>query len=247
MQTIVFIHGMWVDEKFWGNYIDFFKCKYNCVAITLPCHGSDNDKVGNVSLRRYVNHCENEIKKLNLSEKPIIIGHSMGGLIAQKLASTGFAKKAVYLSTAAPSEIFGLTKSVVKSFKSGLLRWVFWKKPFLPTFDEAVYSMLHLLTHDQQKEFYNSLVSESGRAASEIGFWMFDPHKSSVVGKIKCPILVISGSQDRITPASVVRKIARKYSADYMEFPNHAHSITKELGWEKVAKHIDKWLAKNKE
>jgi pimeloyl-ACP methyl ester carboxylesterase len=76
-----------------------------------------------------------------------------------------------------------------------------------------------------------------------------DPHKASRVdaAKIDCPVLVISGTEDRITPAAVHRNIARKYRpmATYMEFPNHAHWIYGEPGWEEIAGHIDFWLCQN--
>lgn len=241
MRTIVFIHGMWMNKNFWSNYIDFFGHQYNCITITLPHHSDNSENVGGVSFREYIEYCENFIQKLNLNKKPIIIGHSMGGLIAQKLASCGVASKIVCLSPAAPAGIFSLRWSVIKSFSSAL-RWGFWKNPHRPTFDEAVYSMLHLLSNQEQNNFYSSMTEESMRVAAEIGFWMFDPYKSTTVGEINCPILVIAGSQDRITPASVIRKVAKKYKADYVEFPNHAHLITHEKSWEKVAMLLHAWL-----
>ena len=62
--------------------------------------------------------------------------------------------------------------------------------------------------------------------------------------KIDVPVLVVAGAEDRITPASVNRKIAHKYKnvATYMEFPHHAHWIFGEPGWETVAGHIHFWL-----
>lgn len=122
----------------------------------------------------------------------------------------------------------------------------FWKKPRRQTFDEAVYSMLKLLPPAEQKIVYGRFVYESGRAASEIGFWYLDPRKASKVDekKVTCPVLVIAGSQDKITPASVVRNIARKYGTDttYKEFPNHAHWVVGEPGWQEVAGYSADWL-----
>jgi pimeloyl-ACP methyl ester carboxylesterase len=56
--------------------------------------------------------------------------------------------------------------------------------------------------------------------------------------------LVVAGSRDRITPASVVRKVARKYRAvsTYKEFENHAHWVVAEPGWQEVAEHAGRWL-----
>jgi len=62
--------------------------------------------------------------------------------------------------------------------------------------------------------------------------------------KLKCPVLIIAGSEDRITPAPVVRKIARKYKAvsTYKEFENHAHWVVGETGWEEITEYVAGWL-----
>jgi len=109
------------------------------------------------------------------------------------------------------------------------------------TFDEAAYSMLHLLSPSEQKETYDKFLYESGRAAFEIGYWLLDARKACRVdeSKVTCPVLVIAGSKDRITPASVVRQVAKKYKAvsTYKEFENHAHWVVAEPGWQEVAEY----------
>jgi pimeloyl-ACP methyl ester carboxylesterase len=178
--------------------------------------------------------------------KPILIGHSMGGLLAQILASRGLATDAVLLAPASPRGILALQPSVIKSFKSVLLRWAFWKTPIRQTFEEVVYSKLHLLTPEQQKKVYGHLVYESGRAAAEIGFWLLDGKRATEVDekKVTCPMLIISGAEDRITPAAVVKQVHKKYknNSTYIVLKNHAHWIMGEPGWEEVAKHVHDWL-----
>ena len=114
------------------------------------------------------------------------------------------------------------------------------------TFGEAVYAMMQLLTVEERRQLYDRVVHESGRAACEIGFWFLDRRGASRVddAKVICPVLVIAGAQDRITPASVVRKVARKYGAvsTYREFANHAHWVVGEPGWEEVAEYVADWL-----
>ncbi len=114
------------------------------------------------------------------------------------------------------------------------------------TFNEAVYSMLHLLPENEQREVYDKFVYESGRAAFEIGYWLFDSNGASKVdeSKVSCPVLVVAGTQDRITPASVVRQVAKKYKnvSTYKEFKNHAHWILSEPGWQDVAGYISVWI-----
>lgn len=116
------------------------------------------------------------------------------------------------------------------------------------TFSEAVYAMLHLLPPDEQKETYDKFVYESGQAVSEIGYWFLDPNAASRVdeSKVTCPVLVIAGAEDRITPASVVRHVAKKYEAvsTYKEFREHAHWVLAEPGWEEIAEYVADWLDK---
>ena len=106
--------------------------------------------------------------------------------------------------------------------------------------------MLHLLSENEQKEIYDKFVYESGRAAFEIGYWLFDSRGASRVdeSKVTCPVLVVAGTQDRITPASVVRRVARKYKAvsAYKEFENHAHWVVAEPRWQEVAEYVGGWL-----
>ena len=105
---------------------------------------------------------------------------------------------------------------------------------------------MHLLPEEDQKAAYERFVYESGCAATEIGFWLFDSKGASKVdeSKVTCPVLVVSGAEDRITPASVVRKVADKYKAvsTYKEFENHAHWVIGEPGWEKIAEFVSDWL-----
>ena len=62
--------------------------------------------------------------------------------------------------------------------------------------------------------------------------------------KIQCPVLVISGSEDRITPAIVTEQIAKKYKSisTYKSFNNHAHWVIGEPGWQEIAAYVSEWL-----
>ena len=249
-RTIVMIHGMWCGGWTWENYKNFFEEKgYQCLTPYLRYHdvepGDEPDpRLGTTSLLDYAEDLEQEIR--GLDEPPILMGHSMGGLLSQILGSRGLAKAMVLLTPASPRGILALSTSVTKSFWSILTRWGFWRKPVRQTFDEAVYSMMRLLPAEERKETYARLVYESGRAVFEIGFWLFDSRGASRVdqSKIDSPVLVIAGGQDNITPLSVVRKVAQKYeaAATFKEFPNNAHWVIAEPGWREIAEYISDWL-----
>ena len=244
------IHGMWGSPWYWEKYKGFFEEEgYRCVTTTLRFHDMDPEdapdpRLGTTSLLDYAEDLEGEIEELGV--KPVIMGHSMGGLLAQMLGSRGLARALVLLAPASPAGILALTPSVIKSFWSVQATWGFWKKPMRQTFDEAVYSMLHLLLPDEQRDAYDRFVYESGRATAEIGYWLFDAKKASRVdeSKVTCPVLVIAGSEDRITPASVVRQVAQKYEpvSTYRMFEDHAHWVVAEPGWEEIAAYAADWL-----
>lgn len=250
-KTIVMIHGMWGGGWYWENYAKYFEARgYRCIRPTLRFHDMNfeetpNPELGTTSLLDYVADLEKEI--LELKEVPILIGHSMGGLLAQILGSRGFARALVLLTSASPAGIIALKLSVIRSFWSMLMRWGFWRKPARPKLEEAVYSMLHLLPIEEQKETFGRFVYESGRAASEIGFWLFDRRKAAAVdeSKVTCPVLVIGAAEDRITPVSVVRQVAEKYRGvgTYKEFAGHAHWVVAEPGWEEIAEDVNEWLS----
>jgi pimeloyl-ACP methyl ester carboxylesterase len=242
-ETIVMIHGMWGGGWNWENFKQFFEEKgYHCLAPTLRFHDVDpkappHPQLGSTSLLDYAEDLEKEIRKLDAL--PILMGHSMGGLLAQILGSRGLAKALVLLAPAPPHRILILKPSVIRSFLSPLFKWGFWRKPMRQTFAEATYSTMHLLTEEEQKRLYDRYVYESGRAAYEIGLWFLDRKRVARVeeSRVTCPVLVIVGSQDRMTPASVVRKITEKYKAvaTYRELPNNAHWLIVEPGWREIA------------
>jgi pimeloyl-ACP methyl ester carboxylesterase len=250
--TIVMIHGMWGGGWCWDQYRPFFENEgYHCITPILRYHDLDpNDepdsRLGTVSLLDYADDLEKQIRKL---DAPIILmGHSMGGLLSQILASRNLAEAAVLLAPAAPYGTMGLTYSVIRSFLSTLTTWKFWRKPVRQTFNEASYSTLGVLPTDRKKEEFAKLGYESGRAVLETGLWPLDSAQASKVdeSKVTCPVLIIAGVEDKITPASVIRKIANKYKevAVYKELEHHGHALLGEPGWEEIAEYTSVWLKK---
>jgi len=247
-KTIFMIHGMWGTGEVWSNFKPFFEAQgYKVITPTLRYHEEKYHAVapaelGTVSLLDYAADLEAQIRALD--EKPIIMGHSMGGLLAQILASRGLAEKLVLLTPAPPAGILALQPSSTRTFLSVLTKWQFWRKPMRITFNEAKYGILALIPQAQQHTTYAGYSFESGRAAWEIAFWIADMKKASSVDerKVTCPILAIAGGQDRIVPEAVVRQVAAKYHATYKVYPDHAHSVLHENGWQEIAGYVNDWL-----
>ena len=187
----------------------------------LRCAGLP--RLGRLSLLDYADALAAQIT--TVGERPIVIGHSMGGLLAQMLAARSLARAAVLLAPAAPAGVWAIGPSVVRSFWGILTTWAFWRKPVRQTFDAATYSLLHRLPPDERREVYGRFGPESGRVVFEIGLWLLDArHAARVVAeKVECPMLVVGGRQDRMTPAWALRRVARRYRATYREYEHHAH------------------------
>jgi pimeloyl-ACP methyl ester carboxylesterase len=249
-ETIVMIHGMWGSGWYWENFKGFFESKgYRCVIPTLRFHDMDpkgvpDPRLGTTSLLDYAEDLEKLIHELD--GMPILMGFSMGGLLAQILGSRGLAKALVLLSPAPPYGINALTPSVAINFRSALMRWGFWRKPFRLPFAETSYSMLNQMPSESWKSIYDQFVYESGRAACEIGFWFFDTKGAARVdeSKVTCPVLIITGEEDREHPVPVIRKIARRYkeAVTYKELPGHGHWLIGEPGWQEIIEYIKEWL-----
>lgn len=219
-KTIFMIHGMWGGGWYWDRFQGYFEERgYRCITPYLRHHDIRPDdpappELGRTSLLDYAGDLEIEIRQLD--EKPIIMGRSMGGLLAQILASRGLAKAAILMTPASPAGITAITWSVLKSFSGVLFRRGFWKRPHKLSYEKAVYAMMEKLPPEERRSIYERGVWESGRAATEIGFWIFGFRGAQVdASKVDCPLLVISGSDDHITPAKVVKKVAEKYKPGY--------------------------------
>lgn len=242
------VHGMWTSGHYWQKFRSFFGRRgYRCFCPTLRFHDADpagepDSRLGSTSLLDYVGDLEGEMGRFETP--PVLMGHSMGGLLALMVATRRQARALVLLNPAPPHGMFCLRPSVLWSFRCAGMTWCFWKKPIRQSLAEAVYGQLHLLDREGQKAAYDSFVYESGRAIFEIGLSLLDIKRAARVdtSRVRCPVLVVGASQDRITPAPIARAVARKCGADYREFPDHAHPMAWEPGWRDVAGHISEWL-----
>ncbi|MBN1899535.1 MAG: alpha/beta hydrolase, partial [Spirochaetes bacterium] len=191
-----------------------------------------------------------DIKKLKLKKPPLIMGHSFGSLLTQMIATKIKIKGFILLTPVPPGGICIWKPSVIRIFAEVIAKWAFWRKPFRFTYRTAVFGLMKLLPPEKRKRYYNNLLHESGRAGVETGFYFFDPNKTAFVDRtrIKGPGLIIAAKKDRMMPASLARKTLKRYKdvidIEYREYPNHAHWIMDEPGWQKVAQDIYDWIVK---
>ncbi len=250
LPQVVFIHGMWCNHEAWYYFQPAFEAAgFRTHAPSLRYHDMEPGAVppralGATSLSGYISDLTAFIESLH--EKPVLVGHSMGGLLAQILASRGLAKAAILLAPAAPAGIFAIRPGVIRIFAPVMLKWGFWRKPVFPAYKAVRYGILNEVPEDEARLLYALMVPESGRAICEIAFWPLDPQKAAAapVEKVNCPLLVIAGAKDRITPVAICRKVARRYGdlVRYEELPGHAHWLPGEPGWEKIAQRCMEWV-----
>ncbi|MDX1442360.1 MAG: alpha/beta hydrolase [Gammaproteobacteria bacterium] len=255
--TLFFIHGMWSTPDIFTPFADWFEgAGYTVRRATLRHHDVRPDdpvpeELGGTSLLDYAADLESELKEFD--EPPVIIGHSMGGALAQMLAARGLGRAAVLLC---PAPLAGrqavwevLSPSVAYTLMPSLLTKSLFGKPTRLGWHRARFSELNVLTEQEAREKYADFISESGRVLFELGLWFLDRRKASWVdmANIRQPAFTAAGGRDRIVTAwsvaSTARKLARNNRANtYVEYPQHGHWIIGEPGWQAVAEDIRGWL-----
>lgn len=248
--TAVMIHGMFSRPWVWEQYRSRFEKRgWTCLTPALRHHDVAPDHpppagLGTTSVLDYAADLEALIR--DLEAPPVLVGHSMGGLLAQMLAARNLARAAVLLCPAAPAGVIGLSPAVVRSFFGILTTWGFWRKAVGPSYRAAHYAFLGGFPSEAERHaMFERLVHESGRAVFEIGLWPLDRRHATRVDAraVACPLLVVGAGRDHATPAFAVRAVARRYPhAAHLEFPGMAHWILSEPGWEQVAEAVLQWL-----
>jgi len=247
-RSVVMIHGMWATPHVWRHWGPFFAERgWTVLTPTLRHHEapplSAPARLGTVSLLDYAADLEAYIAAL--PTKPVIVGHSMGGLLAQMLAARAACTAAVLLCPAPPAGVFALHPSVMRAFLRIQMQWGWWKRAHRATHREAMAGTFNTCTdriacdHD-----YAHFVHESGRVLVEIGLPFLDRRHAARVdpAAITCPTLVIGTEKDRMTPPGVVRRVARRYAAEHREFAGQGHWIVGQPGWQDVATFVAEWI-----
>lgn len=248
-QDILFVHGAFVGGWSWQPMADYFSRNgWRCHAPDLRHHTRDSDReaLGQTSLLDYVQDLEEIIR--GFDKPPVIVGHSMGGLLSQILAARGQAKALVLL---APAPGWGIIPSGREEYLSRIAILHagvdFWRKAIPPHLDYAIDYALDRFQPNDQQRLFTQFVPESGRALAEMLYWPLDIHQAAAVSahKINCPVFCAVGKLDRVTPPDTVRAIVRRLpqSAIYHELPDHSHFLIGEPGFDHVLGLVDHWLA----
>ncbi|MFC0134722.1 hypothetical protein CR105_22170 [Massilia eurypsychrophila] len=244
--ALIFVHGMWSSPGVWDGWIRRCEARgYACVALALPGHGEKfaDSALAGIGLR----DCATAVERVALNyDHPVLIGHSLGGLLTQQASARLALSAAILVNSAVPAPIFPLRPVMLPGFARHFVKWGLWRKSFRLSRREANHLLFNAMSSDQQDACYRHLTAESGRVAYEVGFGKLNWTGSNRVNRpaISCPILALSGVQDHIVPISASRRMAAWYgeAMDYREFAGHAHWMLSEQDWMMRADEVLDWL-----
>jgi alpha-beta hydrolase superfamily lysophospholipase len=257
-KPVIFIHGLWIHSSSWQPWIELFeKHGYASSAPGWPGDGDtvaatreNADALNDVGIAAIVDHYAELIGSPEV--KPIVVGHSFGGLIAQELLASGHAAVAVAID---PAPIKG-----VKSLPLAQLRSAF---PVLGN-PANRHRAVSLTAKQFHYGFGNTLSEEESNALHEqwtipgpglplfedaaANFSKHSPAKVDTHLADRGPLLLTSGTEDHTVPLKVTKEVFGMYAkgssdTEFHEFEGRGHSLTIDSGWRDVADVTLNWLA----
>lgn len=243
---LLFVHGAFAGAWCWDEYFlpYFAKQGYPAYAISLRGHGDSDGKaqLGLTTLSDFISDVQFACEQLE--QTPILIGHSMGGMVVQKYIESHPVRGAILMNTVPPS---GLTMSMFYMAMSSpfLLLQLSLIQGISPTFatpemiKQALFSSEHISDEIMQK-FFSHWHGEAQCAVAEMMNWQL-PSNAKLADT---PMLVLGAGKDVFFPYSNTRLTAHHYHADWYIFQHLAHAMMLENDWQSVADYIVTWLHK---
>lgn len=245
----MFIHGMFMNPRCWENWTEYYEKKgYKCTAPAWPCHDKSvkelrdehpNMELGKLTIDTVIANYKKTINSLD--GKPILIGHSIGGLIVQSLLSEGFGSCGVAIDSAPPAGVASFKLSFLRS-NLPTVNPLKGDSPYFITFKHFQYAFVNSLSEKEQRDAYDRYaIPESRNIARSSTKLRVD------FGKKRPPLLMIAGSNDNIIPASLDKSNFERYRnsgsvTDFKEFEGRTHFIIGQKGWQEVADYAIEWV-----
>ncbi|EHK49448.1 uncharacterized protein TrAtP1_010672 [Trichoderma atroviride] len=260
-RTVLLIHGLWMTPLSWENWIRHLEAKgFNVLAPGWPGVDSrtpqqireDPKPMANKSIDEICDHYTTIITRL--SEPPIIIGHSFGGLFVQILLSRGLGAVGIAICPANPAGVFALPLSTVKATLPVLSNPFDFESTVKITESEFRYCFGNTMSEEESKALYERYAIPSiahvlwqgaiGGLVHPKGVLHVDFNKDD-----RAPLILISGSKDHVVPPQTVKKEYKAYQkgsglVEYKEFEGRSHGIVSQEGWEDVLEYALEFVEK---
>ena len=249
--VVVFVHGLWLLSSSWTPWRALFEENgYATIAPGWPDDPSsvkaarqEPDVFAHKMVQQVTDHYLAAISQL--VAKPAVIGHSFGGLIAQKIAGEGASAATVTIDNAPFRGVLPLPASSLKSAAPVLGNPANLKKAIALTFDQFSYGWTNNLDEEEAHRLYDEFhVPASGVPLFQAAVANFNPFHNEVTVDVKNPdrgpLLVIAGEKDNTVPLAITRATYKQQSknpglTEIVEIPDRGHSLTIDHGWREVA------------
>ena len=247
---VVFIHGLWVLPSSWANWADFFtQAGYAPLTPDWPddpttvAEARANPKVfAKKTLKQIADHTAEVIDALD--RKPVVMGHSTGGLFAQMLAGRGLSAATVAIDPGIFRGVLPLPFSVLKGVGLFLVNPLTRGRALTLTFDQFQYGWTNALDDAEAKELYDTFhVACSGLALVQMGNANLNPWTEAKVdtkNPDRGPLLIIDGEKDHTVPWAIANAAYKRQRrnpgvTEIVKIANRGHSLTIDHGWREVA------------
>lgn len=238
---VIMVHGAFCG----GWTFDAFRAPFEAAGhrvLTPDLIGHDGQSsAAGVSMSDYARQIARMIE--TCETPPIVIGHSMGGLVAQMAASRAKAAKLILLAPSAPWGVSGASLEEAVSAVSLYTLGPYWLQAIAPDYGVVRRYSVDRLQRPERKAIFARMTAESGRALWETLNWWLDPFMTTSVSAPGCSVLAIAGGRDVIHPPATVRQTAARLGGGVEVFPEMSHWLPGEPGWEKVAERCLAFIA----
>lgn len=254
---IVFIHGLWMHSSTWKPWMQFFsEHGYETSNPDWPGDGATVE-VSRANRKEIANHGVTEVAdgyaKIieTLPAKPILIGHSFGGLITQILLGRGIAAAGIAIDPAPMKGVWQLPLSALRSSFPVLGNPFNLTKSVSLTYNQFRYAFTNAVPEEEAKElFERCAVPSPGRPLFQVAFATLNPFaqtKVNTANTTRGPLLITSGDKDHTVPPILCTAALKKYKkspavTEFKSFENRGHSLTIDHGWKEIAEYSLQWL-----
>ena len=247
---VVFVHGLWLLASSWDAWRGLFEERG--YATTAPGWPDDPETAAEArahpevlagkSVGQVTHHYAEVIAQL--TRKPIIIGHSFGGLITQKLAGDGLATGAVAIDPAPFRGVLPLPFSSLKSAFPALGNPLNRNRSVMLTYEQFRYAFANAVPEEEAHTLYDTYsVPGPGLPLFQAAFANFNPRTEASVhtkNVARGPLLIIDGEKDHTVPWKIANASYKRYRhskspAEITKIPGRGHSLTIDSGWRDVA------------